>query len=158
MARELRLGRPYSVSGVVISGQKLGRTLDMPTANLALEPTNRLAHGVYAVRAHVWARRSYDGVASFGVRPTVDNGAPLLEVHLFDFDADIYGHEMTVDFIARIRDELKFDSLERAEGRDGRRRRARQGDPRAIAIWRFAPNPLIPCVRCAGGFRPRPFT
>ncbi len=108
---ELRLGRPYSVSGVVIGGQKLGRTLGVPTANLALEPTNRLAHGVYAVRAHVEGG-AYDGVASFGVRPTVDDGAPLLEVHLFGFDGDIYGQEIRVDFVERIRGELKFGSLE----------------------------------------------
>lgn len=106
-----RLGRPYSVAGIVIGGQRLGRTLGVPTANLALEPTNRLAHGVYAVRASVEGR-THDGVASFGVRPTVDNGAPLLETYLFDFDADIYGREMRVEFVARIRDELKFDSLD----------------------------------------------
>ena len=105
------LGRPYSVSGIVIAGQKLGRTLGVPTANVALEPTNRLKHGVYAVRARVDGR-DYGGVASFGVRPTVDNGAPLLETYLFDFAGDIYGHEMGVEFVARIRDELKFDSLD----------------------------------------------
>jgi riboflavin kinase/FMN adenylyltransferase len=110
-AAAARLGRPYAVTGVVIGGQKLGRTLGVPTANIALEPTNRLAHGVYAVRAEVDGR-THDGVASFGVRPTVDNGAPLLETYLFDFDADVYGHEMRVEFIERIRPELKFDSLE----------------------------------------------
>ena len=99
-----RLGRPYAVSGVVISGQKLGRTLGVPTANIALEPTNRLKHGIYAVRARVDGR-TFGGVASFGVRPTVDDGAPLLEAHLFDFDGDIYGREMEVEFVARIRDD-----------------------------------------------------
>jgi riboflavin kinase/FMN adenylyltransferase len=111
VAAAARLGRPYAVSGIVIGGQRLGRTLGVPTANIALEPTNRLAHGVYAVRATVDGR-THDGVASFGVRPTVDNGAPLLETYLFDFDADIYGREMRVEFIARIRPELKFDSLD----------------------------------------------
>jgi riboflavin kinase/FMN adenylyltransferase len=105
------LGRPYSVSGLVISGQRLGRTLGVPTANIALEATNRLAHGIYAVRARVDGK-TYDGVASFGTRPTVDNGAPLLETYLFDFDSDIYGRELTVEFVARIREERKFDSLE----------------------------------------------
>ncbi|HTR13478.1 MAG TPA: bifunctional riboflavin kinase/FAD synthetase, partial [Roseiarcus sp.] len=84
------LGRPYAVSGRVVAGQRLGRTLGVPTANIALEPANRLAHGVYAVRARVdgvWR----PAVASFGVRPTIDNGAPLLEVHLLDFDGDLYG-------------------------------------------------------------------
>ncbi len=105
------LGRDYRVVGTVCAGQKLGRTLGVPTANIALEPTNRLAFGVYAVRAHV-AGRCYGGVASFGVRPTVDNGAALLEVHLFDFAGDIYGQEMEVEFVARLREELKFPSLE----------------------------------------------
>ena len=121
-----RLGRPYDVCGIVIPGQKLGRTLGVPTANIALEPINRLKHGVYAVRASVDGR-TFDGVASFGVRPTVDNGAPLLETYLFDFDGDLYGREMRVEFIARIRDELKFDSLDalKAEmARDMERARA----------------------------------
>ena len=99
------------MSGPVVSGQKLGRTLGVPTANIALEPTNRLAHGIYAVRARVEGKW-HGGVASFGVRPTVDNGAPLLETYLFDFDADIYGRELTIEFVARIREERKFDSLE----------------------------------------------
>jgi riboflavin kinase / FMN adenylyltransferase len=110
-AAAARLGRNYAVTGMVIHGQRLGRTLGVPTANIALEPTNRLAHGVYAVRATVEGM-VHDGVASFGVRPTVDNGPPLLETYLFDFDGDIYGREMRVEFIARIRPELKFDSLE----------------------------------------------
>ncbi len=104
------LGRNYSVSGKVISGQRLGRTLGVPTANIALEPTNKLAHGVYAVTAR-FEGRAYPAVASFGTRPTVDDGPPLLEVHLLDFDGDLYGREMEVEFIERIRDELKFDSI-----------------------------------------------
>jgi riboflavin kinase / FMN adenylyltransferase len=104
------LGRPYAVSGPVVAGQRLGRTLGVPTANMALEPTNRLAHGVYAVRALVDGK-PHPAVASFGVRPTVDNGPPLLEVHLLDFDGDLYGREMEVEFVERIREERKFDSL-----------------------------------------------
>ena len=104
------LGRHYSVSGRVIPGQRLGRNLGVPTANIALEPTNRLAHGIYAVIARLDGR-AFPAVASFGTRPTVDNGPPLLEVHLLDFDGDLYGREMEVEFIERIRDELKFDSL-----------------------------------------------
>lgn len=121
-----RLGRPYQVTSIVIRGQQLGRTLDMPTANMALEPTNRLAYGVYAVRA-LLNGVSHDGVASFGVRPTVNGVEPLLETFIFDFAADIYDRELTVQFIGRIRDELKFDSLEalKAEmARDGERARA----------------------------------
>jgi riboflavin kinase / FMN adenylyltransferase len=105
------LGRNYSVSGRVIPGRRLGCTLGVPTANMALEPTNRLAHGVYAVMARVDGR-AFPAVASFGTRPTVDDGPPLLEVHLLDFDGDLYGREMEVEFIERIRDELKFDSLD----------------------------------------------
>jgi riboflavin kinase / FMN adenylyltransferase len=104
------LGRNYSVSGRVISGQRLGRTLSVPTANIALEPTNRLAHGIYAVVARIEGQ-AFPAVASFGTRPTVDDGPPLLEVHLLDFDGDLYGREMEVEFIERIRDERKFDSI-----------------------------------------------
>jgi riboflavin kinase / FMN adenylyltransferase len=107
-AREL--GRKYTVSGQVISGQRLGRTLGVPTANMALEPTNQLAHGVYAVIARA-NERVFPGVASFGVRPTFDNGAPLLEVHLFDFNGDLYGREMEVEFVEHIRGEHKFESV-----------------------------------------------
>ena len=110
-AAEHMLGRRYAVSGEVRGGQKLGRTLGVPTANIVLAPTNRLAFGVYAVRARL-GERVFDGVASFGVRPTVDNGAPLLETFLFDFAEDIYGQGMTVEFVDRIRPELKFDGLE----------------------------------------------
>ncbi len=104
------LGRPYAVVGRVISGQRLGRTLGVPTANIALEPNNRLAHGIYAVRARIEGK-IHPGVASFGVRPTVNNGPPLLEVHLLDFEGDLYGREMQVEFIERIREERRFDSL-----------------------------------------------
>jgi riboflavin kinase / FMN adenylyltransferase len=105
------LGRLYSVSGLVSQGQQLGRTLGVPTANIALEPTSRLAHGVYAVRAR-FDGKTIPGVASFGVRPTVDNGPPLLEVHLLDFSGDLYGRDMEVQFVQRIREERKFDSLD----------------------------------------------
>ncbi|HEV3042680.1 MAG TPA: bifunctional riboflavin kinase/FAD synthetase [Roseiarcus sp.] len=104
------LGRPYAVEGEVVAGRRLGRILGVPTANIALAPANRLAHGVYAVRAKVGAER-FDGVASFGTRPTVDDGAPLLEVFLFDFSGDLYGTTMKVAFQAYLRPELKFDSL-----------------------------------------------
>jgi riboflavin kinase/FMN adenylyltransferase len=110
-AAEHMLGRRYAVCGEVRGGQKLGRTLGVPTANIALAPTNRLAFGVYAVQGRLGAR-VFGGVASFGVRPSVDNGAPLLETFLFDFAEDIYGREMTVEFVDRIRPELKFDSLD----------------------------------------------
>ena len=104
------LGRRYAVTGPVIAGQRLGRTLGVPTANIELAPTNRLAHGVYAVLATVDGRR-HPAVASFGVRPTVGNGPPLLEVHLLDFAGHLYDREMTVEFVERIREERKFELL-----------------------------------------------
>jgi riboflavin kinase/FMN adenylyltransferase len=104
------LGRNYSVSGQVIHGQRLGRTFGVPTANIALDPINKLAHGVYAVIARLDGR-AYPAVANFGTRPSIDDGPPLLEVHLLDFDGDLYGREMEVEFIERIRDELKFESV-----------------------------------------------
>ncbi len=116
-ARRL-LGRPYAIEGEVIAGRKLGRTLGVPTANIALAPTNRLAHGVYAVRAAIEGAR-FDGVARFGTRPTVDDGAPLLEVFLFDFSGDLYGKTVEVAFEAYLRPELKFDSLEALKARMG---------------------------------------
>jgi len=133
------LGRPYAVQGVVSAGQKLGRQLGVPTANMALEANNRLAFGVYAVRALI-AGKTYGGVASYGVRPTVDNGAPLLETHVFDFDGDLYGQEIEVEFVARIREELKFASLDalKAEiARDIERARA------LLAAQTFGDSPQI---------------
>jgi len=107
---EHMLGRRYRVGGEVIGGQQLGRTLGVPTANIALSPTNRLAFGVYAVRVRL-GERIFGGVASFGVRPTVDNGPPLLETYILDFAEDIYGRRIEVEFSAWLRPELKFDGL-----------------------------------------------
>jgi riboflavin kinase/FMN adenylyltransferase len=105
------LGFPWFVTGRVIGGDRRGRDLGFPTANLALDPACGLKHGIYAVRvAH--AGSIYDGVASFGTRPTFDDGAPLLEVHLFDFAGDLYGAEIVVAFMGWIRAELKFDSVD----------------------------------------------
>ncbi|MBI3701906.1 MAG: bifunctional riboflavin kinase/FAD synthetase [Afipia sp.] len=105
------LGGPWFVSGEVIHGEKRGRELSYPTANIRLEKNCGLKHGIYAVRTGIGDER-IDGVASFGRRPTFDNGAPLLEVFLFDFKDDLYGKTIDVAFIAFIRDEAKFDSIE----------------------------------------------
>lgn len=105
------LGRAFTITGPVLPGQKLGRTLGFPTANVQADPSCRLRHGIYAVRAMVEGV-TYDGVASYGRRPTVDNGAPLLETFLFDFAGDLYGRTMQVSFVAWIRAEEKFDGLE----------------------------------------------
>jgi riboflavin kinase/FMN adenylyltransferase len=100
------------VSGEVIHGEKRGRDLGYPTANIRLDPACGLRHGIYAVRAARADGTRIDGVASFGRRPTFDNGAPLLEVFLFDFKDDLYGERLDVAFMAFIRDEEKFDSLD----------------------------------------------
>ncbi|BAR99586.1 bifunctional riboflavin kinase/FAD synthetase [Blastochloris viridis] len=105
------LGYPWFVIGSVIRGDQRGRTLGYPTANIRLDPACGLAHGIYAVRVDVGGRR-YDGVANFGRRPTFDNGAPLLEVFLFDFSGDLYGAELAVTFHARLREERKFADVD----------------------------------------------
>jgi riboflavin kinase/FMN adenylyltransferase len=105
------LGHPWFVSGEVIHGEKRGRDLGFPTANLKLDPACGLKHGIYAVRVGIGEAR-HDGVASFGRRPTFDNGAPLMEVFLFDFDGDLYGNVMDVALIGWIRPEEKFDGVE----------------------------------------------
>src|ERR1700710_2199331 len=105
------LGGPWFVHGEVIHGEKRGRDLGYPTANIRLDKNCGLKHGIYAVRVG-HDGRLHDGVASFGRRPTFDNGAPLLEVFLFDFEGDLYGATLDVAFIAFIRDELKFDNIE----------------------------------------------
>ena len=105
------LGHPWFVEGTVIAGAQRGRALGVPTANIRLDPATGLKHGIYAVRVQRHGD-SHDAVASFGRRPQFDNGAPLLEVFLFDFDADLYGQMLIVEFVAFIRAEMKFDSVE----------------------------------------------
>lgn len=105
------LGYPWFVSSRVIRGDQRGRDLGFPTANLVLDPACALKHGIYAVRVQVDGNLR-DGVASFGTRPTFDDGAPLLEVYLFDFAGDLYGKELDVAFIGWIRAELKFNSVD----------------------------------------------
>jgi riboflavin kinase/FMN adenylyltransferase len=105
------LGGPWFVTGEVIHGEKRGRDLGYPTANIRLDKNCGLKHGIYAVRVGVGEAR-FDGVASFGRRPTFDNGAPLLEVFLFDFKGDLYGKQLDVAFIAFLREELKFEGID----------------------------------------------
>jgi riboflavin kinase/FMN adenylyltransferase len=105
------LGHPFSIIGEVLHGQKLGRTLGFPTLNVSPDPACRLRHGIYAVRIEI-GDKIFDGVASFGRRPTIDNGPPLLEVHVFDFDGDLYGRTIETFFVGWIRPEAKFPSLD----------------------------------------------
>jgi len=128
-ANEL-LGYPWFVSGEVVHGEKRGRDLGFPTANIRLDPACGLKHGIYAVRVGLGGKR-HDGVASFGRRPQFDNGAPLLEVFLFDFSGDLYTASLDVAFLAWLRSEAKFDSIEalkRQMNEDSRRARE--------ALWR----------------------
>jgi riboflavin kinase/FMN adenylyltransferase len=104
------LGGPWFVTGEVVHGEKRGRELGYPTANIRLDGNCALKHGIYAVRVGRGDQR-FDGVASFGRRPTFDNGAPLLEIFLFDFEGDLYGANLDVAFIDFIREEQKFDTV-----------------------------------------------
>lgn len=106
------LGRPYSVSGYVVHGDKLGGELGYPTANIYMRHERPPLSGVYAVKLRGLGTHDLPGVASLGVRPTVKpQGKPLLEVHLFDFDRDIYGWHVRVLFLHKIRNEAKFPDL-----------------------------------------------
>jgi riboflavin kinase/FMN adenylyltransferase len=106
------LGRPYVMSGHVAHGDKLGRNLGFPTANVALRYKPALS-GIFAVRVHGLGDESRAGVASLGVRPTVKHGAkPLLEVFVFDFDEAIYGRRIAVEFLHKLRDEERYADLD----------------------------------------------
>ena len=109
------LGAPWFISGEVVHGEKRGRELGYPTANIRLDQNCALKHGIYAVRvgrSQAKSEARFEGVASFGRRPTFDNGAPLLEIFLFDFKGDLYGDTLDIAFIGFIREELRFDSIE----------------------------------------------
>ena len=106
------LGRPFGIAGRVVHGAKLGRTLGFPTANIRLKRTPPVS-GIFAVHVHGLGDRPLRGVASVGVRPTIDDkGEPLLEVFIFDFDRDIYGHRVEVEFLHKLRDEERLPDLD----------------------------------------------
>ena len=116
LARRL-LGRPYSISGRVVDGDKLGKKIGFPTANMQLRHNRPPLSGIFAVEVHGAAESSSQrvtrGVASLGVRPTVhESGKPVLEVHLFDFDREIYGRHLRMDFLHKLRDEEKYPDLD----------------------------------------------
>ncbi|WHZ18600.1 MAG: FMN adenylyltransferase / Riboflavin kinase [Rhodanobacteraceae bacterium] len=109
---EALLGRPFAISGRVVRGQRMGHKLGYPTANIRLGKRVSPVSGIFAVRVHV-GDKSWPGVASLGVRPTIAGGGePLLEAHLFDFNGDLYGQRIEVEFVAKLRDEEKFDGLD----------------------------------------------
>ena len=106
------LGRPFRMMGRVVHGKKLGRTLGFPTANLRLMRRKSPVWGVLAVRVYGVGPEPLPAVASLGTRPTVNGVEPLLEVHVFDFEGDLYGRAIEVEFVAKLREELRFDSLD----------------------------------------------
>lgn len=121
------LGRPWSMRGRVAVGERLGRNLGFPTANLPLERRRAPVAGIFAVRVRGVASEALPGVASLGTRPTVGGVTALLEAHLFDFSGDLYGRELEVEFAAKLREEARFASLEaltaqmRCDAADARR-------------------------------------
>lgn len=105
------LGRPYAISGRVVRGAQLGRTLGFPTANLRFAGKTPALSGIYATRVHGVGGAPIASVSSLGTRPTVHGTEPLLEAHLFDFNGDLYGRRIKVEFVAKLRDEETFDDL-----------------------------------------------
>ncbi len=105
------LGKPYAIRGRVVRGQQLGRTLGYPTANLRFANKVPALRGIYATWVHGVGGERRASVSSFGTRPTVGGKEPLLEAHLFDFDGDLYGQHIEVEFVAKLRDEEKFPDL-----------------------------------------------
>ncbi|MCL2917540.1 bifunctional riboflavin kinase/FAD synthetase [Shewanella litorisediminis] len=110
-ARRL-LGHPFTLCGRVAHGQKIGRTIGFPTANIALKRKVVPVRGVFAVKLWWDGSDIYEGVANVGFRPTVNGQVCQLEVHLFDFEGDLYGKRVEVELVAKIRDEQPFESLE----------------------------------------------
>ena len=131
IAREL-LGRPYTVSGRVVHGDRRGRTIGFPTLNIAFRRRRPALRGVYAVKVAGLEARELDAVANLGTRPTVDGRGVVLEAHVFDWSGDAYGRCVDVSFIAKIRDERAFDSFDALKiqiGRDSARAREILGPP-----------------------------
>jgi len=107
------LGRPYSISGRVVGGEKLGKRLGFPTANIQLKHNRPPVKGIFVVEVHGIGDQALPGVASLGVRPTIRaGGRPTLEVHLFGFAQEIYGAHLRVDFLHKLRDEEKYPTME----------------------------------------------
>ncbi|NEV60993.1 bifunctional riboflavin kinase/FAD synthetase [Thiorhodococcus minor] len=106
------LGRPYTMEGRVVHGDKRGRTIGFPTANINLHRRVSPVRGVYAVRVHGLDQAGWPGVANIGTRPTVDGLSARLEVHLFGLDRQIYGQHLEVELALKLRDEKKFDSFD----------------------------------------------
>lgn len=129
------LGRPYSIAGRVVSGRKIGRTIGFPTANIQLKHRRPALTGVFAVGVEGLGGMQVAGVANIGVRPTIAlEQRPNLEVHLFDWAADCYGAHLRVHFLHKLRDEMRFESLQSLTEQIAR-------DSEAARAW-FAHNPI----------------
>lgn len=129
-ARRL-LGHPFTLCGRVAHGEKIGRTIGFPTANIALKRKVSPVRGVFAVKLFWAGSDIYEGVANVGFRPTVNGQHCQLEVHLFDFDGDLYGKTVEVELVAKIRDEQPFKSL------DALKRQIKNDADRALALLGF---------------------
>lgn len=131
------LGRPFTIGGRVVRGDRLGHRLGYPTANIRLGGRVAPVAGIFAVRVYAGGDVARPGVASLGVRPTVvDGGEPVLEAHLFDFDGDLYGRRVDVEFVAKLRDEQKFadvDALRAQIDRDAAAARRILADTPAVS-------------------------
>jgi riboflavin kinase/FMN adenylyltransferase len=109
---ETLLGHPYAVSGHVIHGKKLGRTIGFPTVNLRVAHKHPALSGIYVVQVHGLESEALPGVASIGVRPTIDDsGRVLLETHIFDYAQQCYGRLIRVEFLKKLRDEEKYTDM-----------------------------------------------
>ena len=128
------LGRPYTMAGRVMHGRKLGRQIGFPTANVHIKHAKLPLGGVYAVRVSGLGSQPVWGAASLGVRPTLGDGLkPVLEVHLLDFSADIYGAHIAVSFVHKLRDEVRYDSIDLLTAQIGR-------DVAAVRAYFESPN------------------
>lgn len=135
------LGRPFAIRGEVVHGDKRGRTIGVPTANIAMGDYMRPAYGVYATRTRLADGRVLDGVANLGVRPMYPTDAPLLEVWLFDFDGDLYGQTVETELVAFLRGEMRFDGLDALKVQiDADAEASRE----ALRLWRAAEPPARP--------------
>ena len=122
------LGRNYSVSGIIVKGKQLGRTIGFPTANIQVREIAKLipADGVYAVKVY-YRENEFGGMLNIGNRPTVDGTYKTIEVNIFDFDREIYGENLTIEFIKKIRNEQKFNGLEELKAQIARDREICKG-------------------------------
>ena len=109
---EKLLDRRYTFSGKVVFGNRLGRTIGIPTANIWVPKSNLPIRGVFAVKALIKGE-TFNGIANMGVRPTVGGTSPVLEIHIFDFNEEIYGNRIEVEFFKKIRNEQKFENLDK---------------------------------------------